>query len=59
MIWRDWFELLLPIRLFVSHDGFKGTQFIVLEDGLGPIGTGCILALPEEKSAATDMWATA
>ena len=59
MIWRDWFDLLLPIRLFVSNNRFKGTQFIILKDGLGPIGTGYVLALPEEKSVATDATATA
>ena len=59
MIWRDWFDLLLPICLFVSNNGFKGTQFIILKDGLGPIGTGYILALPEEKSVAMDVTATA
>ena len=52
--WRDWSTVLIFLRHFVYENQFKGTQFLILKDGLGQIGTGSILREPEEKPSAPD-----
>ena len=59
MTWRDWSSVLNFLRLFVYTNEFKGMQFLILKDGLGPIGTGSILREPEDKSVATNTSVTA
>ena len=59
MTWRDWSSVLLFIRLFVYNNELKGTQFSILKDSLGQIGTGSFLREPEERPVATNSSAIA
>ena len=43
LYWYMWGVLPFFIQVFVTENEFKGTQFIIIRDGVGPIGYGHLL----------------
>ena len=43
LFWYMWGFLPVMIQIFVRDNEFKGTQFIILKDGVGPVGYGHLL----------------
>ena len=44
LTWSTWSLIPPRIQEFVTENGFKGTQFQILRDGVGPIGSGQIVS---------------
>ena len=43
LYWYMWGFLPFLIQTFVTENEFKGTQFIIIKDGVGPVGYGHLL----------------
>lgn len=43
LFWYMWAFLPFLIQIFVRENEFKGTQFIIIRDGVGPIGSGHLI----------------
>ena len=59
LTWGNWGYVLTETGLFVYRNEFRGTEFFILQQGLGPIGRGYFLQQPEDKTVATNISATA
>ena len=52
LTWSTWSLIPRRIQQFVTENGLKGTQFQILRDGVGPIGSGQIVS---STGAPTDV----
>ena len=59
LTWSKWSLAPVAIKRFVLENGLKGTQFILLWHGLGPVGYGFLVATSETRSSMTATSSTA
>ena len=59
LTWSKWSLAPAAIKRFVVKNGLKGTQFILLWRGLGPVGYGQLVATSETRSSMTATSSTA
>ena len=52
LTWQIWAFVPIRLQAFVTENEFKGTQFILLWDGLGPVGYGELLSTPTNVLSA-------
>ena len=55
LTWGRWSLVPVAIAKFVTENALKGTQFVLLWHGLGPIGYGQLVASSEAPSMMTDV----
>ena len=47
LTWHMWAFVPVWIQEFVTENGFKGTQFVLLWEGFGPVGSGHLVSTPD------------
>ena len=53
LTWSRWSLAPVAIKRFVLENGLKGTQFILLWHGIGPIGQGALVTTSETRPSMT------
>ena len=57
LTWKKWGSAPFAIAAFVQRNGLRGTQFILLWNGIGPVGYGQLISERQSSVTATSLTA--